>query len=64
MTDVILMGLVMLLVAAGSAAVGYCIGMKNRFDDMVEDMWQMYEAEFEERISRYEEVLGKGGEDA
>ena len=64
MTDVILMGLVMLLVAAGSAAAGYCIGMKNRFDDMVEDMWQMYEAEFEERISRYEEVLGKGGEDA
>ena len=58
------MGLVMLLVAAGSCAVGYSIGMKNRFDDMVEDMWQMYEAEFEERISRYEEVLGKGEADA
>lgn len=49
--DVILMGLVMLLVAAGSAAAGYSIGMKNRFDDMMEEMWQAYEERLQERIS-------------
>ncbi len=49
--DAILMGLVMLLVAAGSCAAGYCIGMKNRFDDMMEEMWQAYEERLRERIS-------------
>lgn len=49
--DAILMGLVMLLVAAGSGVAGYCIGMKNRFDDMMEEMWQTYEERLQERIS-------------
>ena len=62
--DVILMSLVMLLVAAGSCAAGYCIGMKNRFDDMMEEMRQAYEERLAERIPGYEEVLEQGEADA
>lgn len=49
--DVILMGLVMLLVAAASGAAGYCAGTMNRFNDMMEEMWQVYEERLRERIS-------------
>ena len=49
--DVILMSLVMLLVAAASGAAGYCAGTMNRFNDMMEEMWQAYEERLRERIS-------------
>ena len=49
--DAILMGLVMLLVAAASGAAGYCAGTMNRFNDMMEEMWQAYEERLRERIS-------------
>ena len=50
--DAILMGLVMLLVAAASGAVGYCAGVKDRIDATMEEMLQAYEEDLAGRIAR------------
>ena len=50
--DVILMGLVMLLVAVASGAVGYCAGVKDRIDTTMEEMLQAYEEDLAGRLAR------------